>query len=196
MRYISKKTGLFLLFVAVVLGAYFGTRAFGGFASVPPGFSDARLQGALIAETIVNLSNKTVSNLELINDLDRERKYRQALEETVKLIAQSKEMRDQAVALSNETQKMTVALSDIKSFEARQAALEAISSRLALISQLINYSASVGKLLETLQARFSGARAEHNVAELISQINAEVTAINSFDKQARQAMERFDSVTR
>ena len=196
MHFFSKKILLFSLFLAIVIGGYFGTRIFGGFASVPQGFVDARLQGATISQSIVMLSNQTVHDLEKINELDRAGKYRQALEATKNLVVKSQEIRDQAVALSNEVQKMTVALSDIKSFEARQAALEAISDRLALISRLINYSAAMGNLLETLQARFSGIRTTGRVGEIIAQMNGEVTAINAFDRQASQAMEKFDALTK
>lgn len=116
------------------------------------------------------------------------------MELTEKVIQQSKDIRSQAVELSDQVSKMTQALSSIRSFEARQAALEAISSRLAMISRLINYSDYLNQLLSILQARFSGQPGDHRVASIILQINAEVTAINNFNNQATQAMQRFDKI--
>ena len=92
---------------------------------------------------------------------------------------------------------MTKALSELKSFEARQAALEAISNHLALISRLVNYSGYLGQLLEALRGRFTGSGIQGSqVSTLVNQINTEVTAINSFNNQAVQAMQRFDNLVR
>lgn len=178
------------------MSGFFGIYLLDGFASIPEAFVQARLQGALIAANIVKLSGETAIDLEEINALDRSRDYKAAIELTSSLITKSREIREEAVRLSAETERMTRALSDIKSFEARQAALEAISNHLALLSRLINYSASLGKLMETLQARFAGARTEYRITQLVSDINAEVIAINAFSEQATQAMERFDAVTK
>ena len=54
---------------------------------------------------------------------------------------------------------MTSDLSNINSSPAQQAALESISSRLALINELISYSNDLDHLLAILQARFSGTPA-------------------------------------
>jgi len=192
----SRRAKLFIIFGVVVVSGFFGIYLLDGFASIPEAFVQARLQGALIAANIVKLSGETAIDLEEINALDRSRDYKAAIELTSSLITKSREIREEAVRLSAETERMTRALSDIKSFEARQAALEAISNHLALLSRLINYSASLGKLMETLQARFAGARTEYRITQLVSDINAEVIAINAFSEQATQAMERFDAVTK
>jgi hypothetical protein len=158
-------------------------------------FSGARLQGALIAQKIVDLSNESMTNLTRINELDRERNFTEALTMTTEVVKQSQEIRNLAVELSVEVEKMTKALTDIKSFEARQAALESISSRLALITRLISYSNHLSQLLDELRIRFATQTARGStVKNLVDQINAEVNAINNFNRQAGEAMERFDRI--
>ena len=195
MLHFSRRIKLSIVFFAVVISGYVVVHLVASLGGVPQEFNEARLQGALIAQNIVDLSNKSASDLGKINELDRQRNFNEALALTTQVIAQSQEIRNQAVALSSEIEKMTRSLSGIGSDEARQAALESITSRLALISRLINYSASLENLLSVLRNRFAGAPSSHTkVQGMIDQINAEVTAINSFNNQAVQAMERFDAL--
>jgi len=193
MRY--KKT--FIALVVVGIGAYFVSRA-GVFSPsvVPPEFESARLQGALIAEAIVGLSKKSASSLEAINKLDQDRDFTEASNRAAELIEQSREIRNKAVELSGELEKMTAALSKINSFEARQAALESISSRLALINRLINYSAYLSELQAALDSRFSGVPGDRKIETIVNQINSEVNAINNFNTQAGRSMERFDEIVK
>jgi hypothetical protein len=162
---------------------------------VPQSFVEARSEGAAIAANIVALSNQSAASLQQVNKLDEQGKYTDALTETTDLVAQSQKLRDQAVALSTQIGNMTKALTAVNSFEAQQDALESISSQLALITQLVNYSNDLDKLLITLQNHFTGKTWQANdVVALINQINLDVTAINSFNNQATQAMAQFDKI--
>jgi hypothetical protein len=193
MFYLSQQTKNFLGVIGLVIFATVIFR-FLSSAGVPQEFIDARIQGAMISQNIVNLSNQSVDDIGKINRLERQGDLMEATNVALEAIQKSKDIRNQAVELSNQVSKMTTSLSEIKSFEARQAALEAISNRLALISRLINYSEYLNQLLQALQAKFAGQRGNQDVEAAISQINAEVTAINSFNNQATQAMNRFDAV--
>lgn len=184
-----------IVVVFVLGGGYALNRFVFKSGGIPKEFTDARLQGAIISENIVNLSNQSVLDLVKINELDKNGDYTNALNLTTEVIKQSAAIRDQAVELSSRIETMTKALSDIDSLSARQAALEAITNRLALVSRLINYSGYLGQLLDTLRNHFTGASyGAHDVASLVDQINSEVRAINSFNNQATQAMGRFDKI--
>ena len=188
---------LAIVFVVVFVagGGYAVSRIFGNSGGVPKDFTDARLQGAIISQNIVNLSNQSVSDLEKINQYDAQGDFTDALNLTTQVIKQSQDIRDQAVQLSAEVETMTKSLSDISSIEARQAALESISTRLALISRLLNYSGYLGQLLEALQNHFAGKpQSGAQVKALVDQINSEVNAINNFNTQAGQSMDRFDKI--
>ena len=190
----SRPTKIIIAFVAIVLGGYFVAQL-GFTSSTPPAdFRDARMQGALIAQDIVNLSNGIGVDLQKVNQLENQHDYAGAVSLTTELFQKSQEVRQREVDLSNELEKMTRALSDIKSTDARQAALDSIASRMTLINRLINYNNDLANLLNALNARFAGARNGAEIATLINQINAEVTAINSFNEQAGQAMDRFDAI--
>jgi DNA repair ATPase RecN len=193
MSYFSRHAKNFIV-VAVLAVIAIAVFRFMSSPVMPQDFIDARIQGAMISQNIVTLSNQSVDDIAKINQLDKQGNVTEATNVALEAIQKSKDIRDQAVQLSDQVSKMTASLSEIDSFEARQAALEAISSRLALISRLINYSDYLNQLLQTLQARFAGQATNKNVETVINQINAEVTAINSFNNQATQAMTRFDAI--
>jgi len=175
-----RRIKIFIIFVLVFGGGYAAYR-FIRSSSVPLNF--------------VNLSNQSASDIDKINELDKEGDYTAALNLTTDVIRRSAEIRDRAVELSAQMEKMIKALSEIDNFDARQAALEAISSRLALLSRLINYSGYLGQLLDVLRGRFTGvSQGSQEVQTLVDQINSEVAAINNFNSQAAQAMDRFDKI--
>ena len=192
---ISRRTKALVAFIILVAGGFAITVVWGSRNQVPEAFTDARLQGALISQTIVGISNSSTQELAEINALDRSGDYAQALSLTTDLVNQSQQLRDQGVKLSNQVGTMTQSLSSINSFYAQQAALESISSRLALINQLITYSNDLDRLLAVLQARFSGTyEPAGTVQGIVDQINTDVNAINNFNTQAEQAMDQFDKI--
>ena len=193
MLYPSRQTKNFIWVIGIVIAAIIGFKFFSP-GGIPKEFTDSRIQGAMIAQNIVTLSNQSVDDIGKINQLDRQGNLVEATNVALETIEKSKEIRTQAVELSNQVSKMTASLSNIESFEARQAALEAISNRLALISRLINYSDYLSQLLQALQEKFAGQAGDQKVQEAIVQINAEVTAINNFNTQSTQAMNRFDAI--
>lgn len=189
---------------AKLLIAFFGLVAVGYGAAIwlpstskaiPQSFSDSRLKGAAIAQQIVDLTNQSADDLKQINELDQKQNLTEALTRTTDVAKRSQTIRDLAIQLSNQLGTMAQSLSDIKSPEVRQAALEALSNRLALMSRLVNYSNYLGQLVDALQNRFTGNTVKgEQVAQIVDQINAEITAINNFNRQATDAMERFDKM--
>jgi len=162
---------------------------------VPASFSAARGQGAIIAQNIVSVSNQSTDTLGKINQYDKVGDYADALVLTKGLVDQSQDLRTQAINLSGQIASMTQALAGVKDFGAQQDALEAISSHLAMINQLVNYSGDLSKLLNVLQARFSGMPGTAGEVEgLVTQVNTDINAINNFNRQAEQAMAAFDKI--
>ena len=191
----SRKIKIIIGFIVVVAIGYGIARWTEGSSGVPEAFTTAREQGALIAENIVTLSGQSTVTLEQVNELDKEGNYKAALALTTSVVSESSAIRTQAVSLSGQIATMTQALSGISDFNARQAALEAISNQLALLNQLVGYSADLGQLLDVLRNRFTGASGTSvQVDALVNQINTDVNAVNNFNNQAKQAMSKFDSV--
>lgn len=196
MLHLSRGKKLFLAFLVLVFGGYLASR-FGSLSgAASPQFKEARSQGAVVAQDIVNLSNELGENLGTISRLDREGELGKALALTNELVGKSQEVKKRALDLSAQLERMTGALATIRSQEARGAALESIASRLAIIGRLISYSDYLGQISNILQDRFGGARSRVSVATLVNLVNAEVTAINNFNRQAGQAMDRFDLIVK
>ncbi len=191
----SSRTKIIIVFVVVLIVGSGAVALWQGQNQIPQSFTDARLKGAAIAENIVNMSSSSTAELAQVNTLDAKGNYTDALTMTTDLVTQSQALRDQAVQLSNQIGAMTQALSLVNSLDARQAALEGIADQLALINQLINYSGDLDKLLLTLQNHFTNKAWQPNdVVSEINAINADVTAINNFNSQATQAMQKFDTI--
>lgn len=195
MRKFSRRTKIIAAFVIIVAVGYGIALLLRSQDGVPADFTAARQQGAIIAQTIVNSSNQATQELQGISADDEQGNYAAALASTTDLINQSQGLRDEAVQLSQEVSQMTQDVSSIKSEAAQQAALESISSRLALINELITYSNNLDQLLSVLQSRFNGnAVPNGQVQNIVNGINADVTAINNLNAQAGQAMDKFDSI--
>jgi hypothetical protein len=195
MSIFSRRTKIIAAFIILVVLGYGLAIFWQAENKVPADFTAARLQGAIIAQTIVNSSNQSTDELGAISKYDEEGDYTAALASTTDLINQSAGLRNEAVQLSAQVSQMTSDLSDINSSPAQQAALESVSSRLALINELITYSNDLDRLLSALQSRFSGTPVPNGeVAGIVNQINTDVNAINNFNAQAGQAMDKFDSI--
>ena len=192
---LSRRVKIIIIFLVILI---LGSGLFALFqaqSQVPASFTAARTQGAIIAQNIVSLSDQSTTDLEKVNQYDKAGDYTDALALTTPVANQSQQLRDQAVQLSNQVSSMTEGLSSISSFPAQQAALESISSRLALINQLVNYSSDIGKLLDVLRSHFTGqTQSNDEVQALVNQINTDVNAINNFNAQANTSMDTFDKL--
>jgi len=139
----------------------------------------ARIQGAIIAQTIVNDSNQSTDELNAINKYDQEGDYTDALASTTALINQSAGLRNEAVQLAAQVQQMSTDIPNIKSSDAQQAAVQSMTNRLrsSMSSSLTERSRPS---LAVLQSRFSGTpQPNTEVANIVSQINADVNMINT-----------------
>jgi len=195
MKHFRRRIKILSVFVVLIMGGslvfYFAT----GSKATSPEFAAARLRGALVADSIVGLAAEARSSLQAINELDVKGKYADALELTAKLEANNQSLRDQALQLSQEVETMTRAIENINNDRARTEAIASISSRLAMISRLVNYSSYYAELLDALRAKFAGLDGDRRpVGVLIEQINSEINAINNFDQEAQRAIERFDEI--
>ena len=191
----SRRTKIIAAFIIIVAVGY-GLVLFWQWQNgVPASFTAARVQGAIIAQTIVNDSNQSTDGLNAINKYDQEGDYTDALASTTALINQSAGLRNEAVQLAAQVQQMSTDIPNIKSSDAQQAAVQSMTNRLAVINELITYSNDLDHLLAVLQSRFSGTpQPNTEVANIVSQINADVNMINNFNTNAGQAMDKFDSI--
>src|ERR1700722_17418225 len=110
-----RRTKAVIAFVIVIAAGYGLVLFWQSQNQIPVAFTNARSQGAIIAENIVTLSNQSNATLEQVNADDKDGDYKDALSLVSGLITQSAQLRDQAVQLSNQVQQMTQSLSNINS---------------------------------------------------------------------------------
>lgn len=191
----TKRGKIYVVFAAILFGGYAIYKLIAFAYATPKDFEAARLKGADVSQEIVNISNQIKDELIVVNDLDKNWNYAGALERVTEVSKKTEEIRAKAVELSAQLQIITSALPKIGGDEAKQAVIESVSNRLALLSRLINYSDYTYQLVSVLRDKFAGTwHAQSQVSGLVGQINAEVTAINAFNQSAMAAMARFDKL--
>ena len=165
---------------------------------VPRDFFEARGRGAAIAESIVALTGKSVSNLKQISLLDEDKDYSDGLDLVLEEIARNDESRKFALALSSELGKMAAGLSEIKPSEASDTALQAVIEESQIVQRLINYNDHIYRLLALLRSRFSngGGASNQEVSDLISKMNQEISSINALNEKYKELMIKFDAITK
>ena len=191
----TKKGKIYVVFAAILFGGYAIYKIIAFASATPKDFETARLRGADISQEIVSISAQIKDELLVVNELDKNWNYSGALEKVIGVAKRTEEMRAKAVELSAELQVMTSALPKLGGEEAKQAVVESVSNRLPLLSRLINYSDYTYQLVSVLREKFAGTwHSQAEVSQLVDKINAEVTAVNSFNQSAMAAMARFDKL--
>lgn len=155
-------------------------------------FDFSRKQSALIAQDIVNLSTEIKNDISKINDLDKEKKYKEAFNLLNETNFKISDIRQKAIELSKTLEIMTKELNNIKAKGNERWAIVAVTNRLTIISHLINYSDYLFSLNLALQKRFYGEDNKKEIEDLIQKINMEATAINEANQKAMEAMKKFD----
>jgi len=194
---IPKQIRLLILFIIVVFFAlfiYFLLRFFVVEPkTIPENFLMARQEASIIASEIVAISNESINNLNEIAQLDKEKKYTEALLLTSQELERNRQAREKAIKLSIQLEIMAKNLSQISPASASQLALQAISSETGLISRLITYNDYLTQLLEVLREKFLGKDTGDKIPELIAKINDEARAINDLNQKFNDVMKEFDA---
>ncbi len=164
---------------------------------VPKEFFEARVRGAEISETIVKQTGESISNLKEIGRLDEMKDYSTGVKLVLEEIKRNEESRKSALALSEELGKMANSISNVKPAEASEAALQAILYESQIVQRLINYHNYLYQLMDFLRSRFLSGKGASNkmVADLITQMNTEIAAINDLNDKYKEAMAKFDGLT-
>lgn len=196
MKPIYRRLIIFVIALLVIAGGYFAYRFYAASQrSVPQEFSEARSQVALISERIVASSNDIAASVAKLSSTTST--PAQASSTLGEILAKVAEVHSQAIELSVTLGTMTRAVQGIHSVEAQQAAVQAISRRLALVGRLINYTDDVNQLALAIRLRLeSGIQKKDDIANLIRQINSGIAAANDLSRQADEAMAKFDSILR
>ena len=187
---------IFVVALLVIAGGYFGYRLYAvSQRSVPQEFSEARSQGVIISEKIISNSNDIAILVAKLSSTTST--PAQASSTLGEVLVKVDEVHSQAVELAATLETMIKAVQDIRMAEAQQAALQAISQRLNLVSRLTNYTDDINRLATAIRLHLkTNAQNSKEIANLIRQINSEVAAANSLSGLADESMAKFDALLR
>jgi predicted nucleic acid-binding Zn-ribbon protein len=194
MNFLRQKK-FYLIFIFLILIGYISFKSISSQSvEIPEEFLNSRLQSVIISEEIINLSNQIKDGVFQINQLDEQKKYKEAFNLISELNTKILEIRKKAVDLSKELEIMTKSLNDLKvKGGAEKLAVSSITNRIIIINHLINYSDYLFQLNLALENRFYGKSNKDEILNLIDKINSEVEAINKANEKAKIDMEKFDT---
>lgn len=194
---LGTKIGLAALIFGTVIGGFFIIYILvAGIKYIPQDFIEAKARGAEIAQRIVELSDASLTGLTQIGDFDKAKNYPQAVILVSNELVQNRKIREEAIKLASQLEKMAANLPKIKPAKARQITSEAMGYEVALVSRLISYNDYFNQLFDVLIQKFKEVADETNnqTQELINKINDETQAINELNAKFNSTMADFDRI--
>ena len=178
----------------VILGIGFMVIKVNAGPHIPKEFFQERIQGAGAAKNLARMVSDSLANLVKIEALDKEGNITQAINLVAYEREINKEKQAAAVLLASNLQKMAEFTKAITPIEARQASVEAVTSGVALVSNVITYNSYLDGLFEALSAKFARLPySGRSVKDLIANINAEARTINDLSQRFNALLADFDA---
>lgn len=195
---IKKDTKIALVILLVVIAIYFLVQYVVASVFVPDNFTEARKSSAAVSAEIISVLDESLKTLQTISEHDQNYAFSQALKLVSAEIDRTKESKKKATELTLALDKMARAVPEISPSKARNLAVEAVSSAVALISRLVIYNDSLNGLLETLRYKFSGdiRYDAKDVQVMVQNMNREAKEINALNDLFNQKMREFDEVVK
>ena len=165
-----------------------------GDAVVPRQFFEARVKAAETSKNLARLVNDSLLNLNKISELERKSEAEQALDLIHFEIENSRERQNSAVLLSNELEQMARATANMDPAKAERLAVEAVTTGVATVSQLISYNDLLGNLLVVLQERINNGTvmSPDPITNIVGQMNDSAMEINRLSDRFNDLLEDFD----
>ncbi|MDE2001404.1 MAG: hypothetical protein KGI60_02445 [Patescibacteria group bacterium] len=165
---------------------------------IPTAFTEARVQNAKTAESLIAGLNASLDNLKLISQYDQKNDFADALKLTKTELSLAVGMHATSTQLANDLSAMATAAQGITPTKARDLAISAATDELSLIGKLIVYNDSLSGLFQTLTLKFSGSIPKNadEVAKSIQAMNATAQDINALNDSFNAKMAEFDTMTK
>ncbi len=162
---------------------------------VPSKFADARVTAAQHAADVVGMLAVTNGRIREVEQLVREGRKSDALTIVTEEIEKSKDIREKALQLSVELEKMVESIPAIHSDEASRIALVATTKETQLISRLIAYTEELQDLLTDLSFAVTQPWPDYgDVNDSISDSNEIADEVNALNEEYKKEMEGFDTL--
>ena len=195
---IKKDTKIALIILLAVIAIYFLVQYVVASVFVPDNFMEARKSSAAVSAEIISVLDESLKTLQTISEHDQNYAFSPALKLVSAEIDRTKESKKKATELTLALDKMARAVPEISPSKARNLAVEAVSSAIALISHLVIYNDSLNGLLDTLRYKFSGdiRYDAKDVQIMVQNMNREAKEINALNDLFNQKMREFDEATK
>lgn len=166
--------------------------------SVPGEFRAARERGAVIAAFINNFSEKSISSLREIEEMDKTGRYSEALSVIDSELTRLKTAREKSLDLLIELQQMALKIDEVGSYEAQKLGVQAVSANIAMVSRLIAYNDHLNDLFLTLRLKYISVNPgvyDRDAAAAVKRVNDDALAINELSRRYQSVMKKFDEKT-
>jgi len=163
--------------------------------TVPAGFAEARINGAVISEFLNNFFQESSERISKIEEQDKAGKYGKALDLTVQEFRKLQEARLKTTELLGELTAMAAAIPYIPIDSAQSIGMQAIATKMSLVDKLLNYHEKIRQLLDVLQNKFLSddpAGFDAETTEIIKAMNDDILAINELNRKYQRLMGEFD----
>jgi len=192
---ISKKTLLVLEIIAGIIILAFLAFIFSSLSgrNIPDDFYASRQSASGYAQNIVSMLSQTSANINALQKGDVFKTRSEAADMISGEIQKNRDIREKAVQLALDLERMAKNIPDISPKEAAQTALVAITQETALIGQLLSYNNDLNQLFMLAQEELvNGFRNYADMNAIIKRVNDEANQINSLNQRFNDEMKKFD----
>lgn len=175
----------------LAMGLLFGSA--NGDAVISRQFFEARIRAADSSKNLVRLVEDSLKNLRTVEQMEKNRQMKPALEIVNFELTNSRERQNVAVALSGHLENMAQATNGMTPENAERLAVEAVSSGVSLVSHLITYNNLLNEVFATFQESMNnGNGASGLIGPIVDEMNAEARAINNIGARFNELLQEFD----
>jgi len=178
--------------VFIVIGFVFAAQ---NKVTVPISFAEARINGAVISDSLNNFFQESSERLRKIEEKDKAGKYDDALDLTTQEFIKLQEARLKTIDLLGELTTMAAEIPNIPLHSAQSIGMQAIATKISLVDRLLNYHEKIRQLLDVLENKFLSddpASFDTKTTEVIKAINDDIFAINELNRKYQRLMTEFD----
>ncbi|MEZ4156663.1 MAG: hypothetical protein R3B52_01635 [Candidatus Paceibacterota bacterium] len=194
----TKNALIGIVALAIVFAALIGTGVINlNSANLPQDFVSGRKEAAKASEQVSKLFKKSLDNLSVIARYEREGQTQDALDLLQEEKDNSAERNNAAIELAKAIDKMAQASKQIESSDAREVAVEAVSSQVAAITHMLAFNNFFDRLHEQIQRKLEGE--DPNILTIestLNQLNEEVEEINKLNEEFTNSLREFDKIVR
>jgi len=163
--------------------------------TVPTSFAEARINGAVISDSLNIFFQESSERLRKTEEKDKAGKYDDALDLITQEFIKLQEARLKTIDLLGELTTMAAEIPNIPLYSAQSIGMQAVATKISLVDRLLNYHEKIRQLLDMLENKFISddpASFDTKTAEIIKAMNNDILSINELNRKYQRLMTEFD----